>query len=161
MSRTDKALVREFAAFARHPRIKTARRLPWSPAGVRLGLGSELLADLDPSRRHTPTSWRISSPNFRGHTGPFSALRTLRLHVEQTGPEAPQRLSGDLQVTVGPHPHCASPPEPPPRGMEAMRRVSVQPADDSITSCLDWFTVDLFLDTGGDIAAVTLDLWEP
>jgi hypothetical protein len=42
-----------------------------------------------------------------------------------------------------------------------MRRVSVQPAAGSIDSCLDWFTVDLFVTRSGEVAAVTLDLWEP
>jgi len=40
-----------------------------------------------------------------------------------------------------------------------LRRVSVLPRD--MESCLQWWTVDLFLTLDGKIAAVTLDLWEP
>jgi len=28
-------------------------------------------------------------------------------------------------------------------------------------SCLDWFTIDFFVDNDGMVAAITLDLWEP
>jgi hypothetical protein len=37
--------------------------------------------------------------------------------------------------------------------------VSIQPTN--TTSCLEWSTVDLFIDTDGNIAAITLDLFEP
>ena len=83
---------------------------------------------------------------FRARTGPFSALEPLideRPHV----------------IVAGPHNHCASPPVPAPEGYEAHRRVSVQPAD--ATSCLEWFSVDLFLEADGTIDAITLDLYEP
>jgi hypothetical protein len=48
-----------------------------------------------------------------------------------------------------------------PEGLAYKRRVSLQPAYGSVTSCLSWFTVDLFVDEHRDIVAVTLDLWEP
>lgn len=31
----------------------------------------------------------------------------------------------------------------------------------SITSCLAWFAVDLFINDRSRVVAVTLDLWEP
>jgi hypothetical protein len=64
-----------------------------------------------------------------------------------------------MQVTVGPHDLCASPPvaAPPERG--GLRRVSVQPVGD--IPCLMGWTVDLFLTDEGRIAAVTLDFGEP
>jgi hypothetical protein len=37
--------------------------------------------------------------------------------------------------------------------------VSLEPSD--VDSCLSWFAVDLYLDGDGDIAAVTVELWEP
>jgi hypothetical protein len=48
---------------------------------------------------------------------------------------------------------------PPPIQVADLRRVSVQPRDTE--SCLQWWTVDLFLTPDGKVAAVTLDLWEP
>lgn len=98
---------------------------------------------------------------FRGYTGPFSPLSSIRQHVEGDNTNEPMRRSGDLQVSVGDHPHCASPPAPVPPNLESLRRVSVQPADALITTCLDWFSVDLFIGPSGDIKAVTLDLFEP
>jgi hypothetical protein len=93
-----------------------------------------------------PSVWVFSPELFRGRDGEMSAL---------------QLLAGDdvVQVLAGDHPHCASPPLPAPAGYEEHRRVSIQPIEHS--SCLQWWTVDLFLDDDGRIAAVTLDLWDP
>jgi hypothetical protein len=46
-----------------------------------------------------------------------------------------------------------------PEGLESLRQQSVQPA--KTDSCLEWFSVDLFVNEDGEIAAVTLDLYEP
>lgn len=50
---------------------------------------------------------------------------------------------------------------PSPKGFEGHQRVSIQPAETTIDSCLSWFSVDLFVNGDGRIAAVTLDIWEP
>jgi len=83
---------------------------------------------------------------FRAYVGPFSVLDLL----DQAGP---------ITSSVGPHSHCASPPIAPPSRVAHLRRVSVQPA--VIESCLQWWTVDLFLSPNREIVAVTMDLWEP
>ena len=64
-----------------------------------------------------------------------------------------------LRIGVGPHRRCVSPPLPPPRSVAGLRHVSVQPR--RIDSCLQWFSVDMFVTRSGKIAAVTLDLYEP
>jgi hypothetical protein len=64
-----------------------------------------------------------------------------------------------MQVTVGPHDHCVSPPVPAPPELAGLRRVSVQPVGE--VPCLLWWTVDLFLTEDGTIAGITLDLYEP
>ncbi|NND12951.1 MAG: hypothetical protein HKO10_03235 [Acidimicrobiia bacterium] len=66
---------------------------------------------------------------------------------------------GGYEVTVGSHPHCAGPPMPVAEGFEELTQISIQPA--APDSCLEWWTVDVFLDDQGDIAGVTLDMWEP
>jgi len=48
---------------------------------------------------------------------------------------------------------------PPPDQVAALRRISIQPT--STDSCLEWWTVDLFLTDIGSMAAVTIDVWEP
>jgi hypothetical protein len=144
------------------PRASTLQPLPLSPEGVRIGLGEDLIKELAPDAAEDPASWRIDTDRaFRGYVGPFSALMTIRSHVQGREGDPGLRKSGDMTVSVGPHPHCASPPVPAPSGLTDERRVSVQPTDDSFTSCLAWFSVDFFLDSDRDIVAVTLDLWEP
>ncbi len=115
-------------------------------AQVWLGLADTLVTELTPNELNDPAAWQIDVEPFRARTGPFTALALI----------AEDR---DREVTVGPHNHCASPPVPPPAGLAASRRVSVQPAD--ATSCLEWFTVDFFLSGDGTVLAITLDLYEP
>jgi hypothetical protein len=96
----------------------------------------------------SPIAWEIDVELFRAYVGPFSALMLL----EQ---------ADDYAVRVGPHPHCASPPQPSPVGLEDHTRTSIQPSDDSLDSCLDWWTVDFFVGPSGSVDAITMDLWEP
>ncbi|OGO73385.1 MAG: hypothetical protein A3G84_05105 [Chloroflexi bacterium RIFCSPLOWO2_12_FULL_71_12] len=90
----------------------------------------------------------LHADHFRGRSGPFSALELLARREPTT-------------VWVGPHPHCASPPAPPPTDFASLRRVSVQPSQPRDDTCLSWWTVDLFVSVDGRVAAVTLDLWDP
>lgn len=113
---------------------------------VALGLGQEVIAFRSFAELSEPAAWRLDRDVFRAYVGPFSAL-------DQLG------RGGEVNVTVGPHSHCASPPMDPPVGLETHRRLSIQPA--SVRSCLQWWTVDLFLASDGKVEAITLDLYEP
>jgi hypothetical protein len=84
---------------------------------------------------------------FHGGSGPFSALRTI----------AGERTR--LTIGVGSHPRCASPPGPGPRKVASLTRISVQPF--RVESCLQWWSVDLYVTHDHRVRAVTLDLWEP
>lgn len=105
-------------------------------------------------------AWTISPDDFRGYVGTFSPLSVVREHVEGVHAESLRR-SGELHVSVGEHRRCVAPPEPVPDPLKSLRQVSVQPTEESITTCLVWFSVDLFVNPDGDIEAVTLDLFEP
>lgn len=140
-------LIEAFRAFAADPSPETAADVRFAPE-VRLGLADRLLGSVGADEVSDPEAWVLAPAYFRGYTGPFSALELVQRQDR-------------LDVTVGPHPHCASPPMPAPRAVEDLRRVSVQPSSRSIDSCLSWFTVDLFVDDEGVVRAVTLDLWEP
>lgn len=118
----------------------------WHETAWWLGLADRLIVRRSAEELADAKVWRLRAELFRAYVGPFSALDLL---VD----------SGPRVVSVGSHPHCASPPMPPPAKVAHLRRVSVQPEDTE--SCLQWFTVDLFMNPGGMIAAVTLDLWEP
>jgi len=127
---------------------KAFSAIPLAKDGVWLGLGPRLVAKRSLEELSEPSGWVLDVEySFRMYVGPFSALDLLAERRE-------------VRVSVGPHPHCASPqPVPPPRKFAKLDRVSVQPK--SVGSCLQWFTVDFFVSADGTIQAVTLDFFEP
>lgn len=139
----DNALVEALVAFAR-----AQGELDALPLGdeVALGLAAELLTMASPAELADPGAWQLDVEFFRARTGPFSALELL-------APDRPHR------IIVGPHNHCASPPVRAPEGFADHHRISIQPED--VTSCIEWFTVDLFVGETGAVEAITLDLFEP
>lgn len=153
------ALARDVIAFAVDPLPPQASLLSFAPH-VRLGLGAEIVAVRTPAELEDPDAWLLHEEHFRAYLGPFSALRLLRHQVDDTG-SAAIGPDGAFELSTGPHPHCASPPVAAPPGYQGHRRVSLQPSRASSSTCLMWFSVDLFLDDQSRIAAVTLDLREP
>lgn len=129
--------------------LSRAADLPWDPTGVALGLGETIIRTEDPVNLVEPATWSMDVDLYNGSTGPFSVLDGITL------------LAGidDVQISEGPHDHCASPPKLAPPGYEGLRRVSVQPS--SFDSCLQWWTIDLFVTDDGLIRAITYDFWEP
>jgi hypothetical protein len=140
-------LVEAFVKFARDPSDGTFGELSLAET-VDLGLGPTIIKTIEGTELREPEVWRLDLDNFRAHTGPFSAFDSMtRLDTYET--------------TVGEHSHCASPPVPPAEGYEGLGRISVQPRLGPQDSCLMWSTVDFFLLPNGDVAAITLDMWEP
>ncbi len=142
-SENDQLLVDAFVAFTLNPGVETAGAVPFAER-VALGLGPEIEETFEMTQLSDPSVWRIDRDEFRAWSGPFSVL---------------DFVAEPLTITVGAHPRCAGPPEPPPSGFEGHRRLSIQPT--GATSCLEWWTVDFFIDANGEIAAVTLDLFAP
>jgi hypothetical protein len=142
-SGNDHLLVDTFIAFTKNPGVESARELPFAQ-DVALGLGPEIVATVGIEQLSDPNVWRIDRDEFRAWSGPFSVL---------------DFAAEPLTLTVGAHPRCAGPPEPAPIGFAEHRRLSIQPA--GATSCLEWWTVDFFMDDNDEIAAVTLDLFAP
>lgn len=136
----DEAMVAAFVAFAGGGAVAD---VPFA-ATVSVGLADEIVRSVPASDLGSPTVWTIERMEFRGWSGPFSAL---------------DFADANVGITIGPHAHCASPPVAAPPGFADHRRVSIQPTD--ATSCLEWFTVDFFVDDAGEIAAVTVDLFAP
>ena len=141
----DEKLIQALRAFAELPSRETWERVPFAPGGVWLGLGERLLVKRSPEELADPAAWVHDVEDFRALVGPFSALDLLR-------------EAESVAVSVGPHPHCASPPMPPPDRVATLRRVSVQP--EAIDTCLRWWTVDAFVTERGEIMAIALDRWE-
>lgn len=143
----DRRVVKALIKFAEAQDEETMAKVPVARKGLWLGLADRLIVRRSAEELADAKVWRLrATEGFRAYIGPFSALDLLA---------AP----GPTVVSLGSHPHCASPPMPPPAKVADLRRVSVQPEDTE--SCLQWFTVDLFLNASGKIAALTLDLWEP
>ena len=140
----DQALVGAFLEFARSG--GDTSQLPIPTDGLSLGLADRLLLDRTAEELNDPSAWDIVFEPFRGRVAPFSAHELLSDPRES-------------RIVVGPHDHCASPPWPVPEGLEELRQISIQPL--RATSCLEWFTVDFFVDADGLVQAITLDLWEP
>ncbi|MGH2709720.1 MAG: hypothetical protein ACRDH9_00745 [Actinomycetota bacterium] len=148
--------MQQLIRFAESPQPESFAAVPFAES-VWLGLSRRLVVNHPREMLADPSSWVLSAPHFRAYVGPFSALDLLAEMDARFGPDAPP--AGSLEVNVGPHPHCASPPVPPPARLKDLRRVSAQPTD--IDSCILWWTVDAFVDVNGTIRAITLDLWEP
>lgn len=144
----DDALMHAFISFARSPGPGTLAAIPFADQ-VRLGLADRLLVQRRSAELERPGSWVIDVECcFRGGVGPYSALDLLK------------RASA-FTVSVGPHPHCVSAPVPPPPEVAGLRRVSVQPKQGPSDSCLQWWSVDVFLSPDRRVEAVTLDHYEP
>ena len=122
-----------------------------------LGLGDQLIEERTAAQLADLGAWELSLDAFQGRVGPFSAAELLRqggdtdVLVEPAGE--------GVQMIVGPHDHCASPPRPISEEIDYESHLSLQPT--GIDSCLQWFTVDLFLNGDGQVVAITLDLFEP
>jgi hypothetical protein len=143
---TNQAAMEALIAFARAPSNSTWTAVPLADS-VGLGLGGTLRARRSARDLREPETWLLSLDLFRARAGTSSALQLIASE------------EGQVRVTHGPHRHCAAPPIPPPPQVADLERVVVQPREPD--GCLDWWTVDAFVDDDGKIRAVTLDLWEP
>jgi hypothetical protein len=143
----ERALFDSLTSFALDPNQERFVEIPFADA-VTLTLGPQLARDLDASNLADPAAWMFGTEydGFRARVAPFSALDLL----------GEDRAT---EVTSGTRDHCASPPMPVYEDFFGLRQISIQPTD--ATSCLEWWAVDLFLLETGEIAGVTLDLWEP
>lgn len=148
---TDEALIRNFVEFANDPSMPTLARLSLSDS-TDLGLGSTIYSTVRKAEAAARDSWTLHLATHNAYTGPFNPLDPIR----RRGADVT-----DYDISIGPHSHCASPPRPAPAGFNHHRRVSIQPAEGTFSSCLEWFTVDLFVSDDGIVDAVTLDLYEP
>jgi hypothetical protein len=152
----DEQLAEALHIFALDPSDANLTRIPFADE-VGLGLGSEVITNVPLD--HTvegkadlsdPETWRLDVPHFRGYVGPFAALDYLK-HSDPS----------EWELSTGPHPSCIGPDVEPSPELAGYRQLSIQLADDMYTSCLSWWSVDVFMDEAGRIHAVTLDLYEP
>lgn len=143
----SESLVDLFVIFSKNPTGNNFEKLPLADS-VDLGLGASIVKTVEAEQLRQPEAWQLDVELFRAYVGPFSAF---------------DMLSGlaEYESTAGEHPHCASPPVPPPDGHASHERISVQPQLGPQDSCLMWSTVDFLLEPSGEVVAITLDMYEP
>lgn len=142
-------LVDHLMTFAMDPTAANHAVLSLSDEVV-LTAGPEIANTVTAGDLTDPAAWVLATGEFRGGTGPVSVLSALRQLSE---------WPGGFDITIGPHPHCASAPQPPAAGLEDLTQISIQPA--ATESCLQWWVVDLFVDESNQIVGITYDIWEP
>ena len=148
----DRALADALLAFAAQPGPATAAPLRLAPV-VWLGLGENLFAAVPGRTLADPAGWEIDVDAF-GRLGPLDALQPVRRHLRAAGAD-------DVRVSVGPHPRCVGPRSAVPSRFRTARQVVLRPTSRSIDSCLQWWSVDLFVGADGLVRGVSLQLWEP
>jgi hypothetical protein len=120
---------------------------------VALVLHDEVLETVAADKLRDRSRWALDVEGYAGFEGPFSAVETLA------------RADGNgwaNAVSLGPQPHCAGPPLDPPPGFEAHDRITMQPAEGFIDSCIAWYAVVLFRHPDyGTVDAVALELFGP
>lgn len=144
---TEEATAATVIAFAQDPSPEHFDAISFTDR-VTLTLGPEVGREQPAASLALTSDWVFGTEydGFRARTAPYSALDLLA-------------EPGQVTVTAGPRDHCASPPMPIYDDLIGLRQISIQPAD--ATSCLEWFAIDLFLTPDGEVAGITLDLWEP
>lgn len=140
----EQAIVDAFTAVSATGTVDT-QALRLNDAVV-IGLSDQLVETRTSADLADPANWQLDLEAFRGRVGPFSALELLD-------------GADEVAALAGRHDHCASPPAPIPPGLQDVRHLSIQPT--GIDSCIDWWTVDLFVDADGTVIGITLDTWEP
>ncbi len=113
---------------------------------ILLALGSQVYARKTATELADRSAWSINAPFYAALAGPFNLLI---------------RAPAPARFAIGPHDRCASPvPLPAPPELAEYRRISIQPAEDSIDSCIEWWSIELFVD-GGEIVGVAGDAVGP
>lgn len=146
LSGPDAPLARKLHAFAAAPGAETLGAIPLSDQ-VAIGLGGDVVKTLTAEQLEDPSAWVIHRPYFAGYSGPFNALEQLRRDpelwsiTEEKQQFCPWGRAADLP------------------GYEKDRRLTIEPSN--ITSCLQWWAVDVYLDESGSINAVSLNAVEP
>lgn len=146
LSGSDAPLARKLHAFAAAPDAETFGAVPFGDQ-VAIGLGGDVVKTLTASQLADPSAWVIHRESYGGISGPFNALDLLR--------RDPELWSITEEKQQGcPWARTAALP-----GYEQDRRLTIEPSN--ITSCLEWFAVDVYVDESGSIVAISLNFDEP
>jgi len=144
----DRAVAEAFYKFAQSPSGGGPMDTP-----VQVGLGDSIRKQIPngagPGETQDPHAWVLRMRYYAARTGPVSPLELLR------------QSKGDYVLSVGPHPPCLGLEVTPPEELRGSRQISIQPNPADIDTCLDWWSVDLFVNDVGQVVGVTVTLSEP
>lgn len=132
----DESMVAELEAFALRPSDETFNDLPLAQF-VMLGIEDRIVVAKPQEELRDPSVWVVE-----GH----SVLDQLA-------------AGGDYVLRRNTHETCVGEENPAPLEMSGYQRLSIHPADLQNDTCLNWYSVDLFLHDG-QIVGITLTLWE-
>lgn len=139
----DRAIVAAFSRFADHQVTFGSFDTP-----IALGLGDTLVKTVSPAKSRTADAWVLDTTGYAEREGSVSALDLVRNNL------------GNLRVTSGPHPTCVGPTAEVPRSLSnGGSLVSIQPR--RYSTCIDWWSVDLFVNDVGQIVGVNVSLGSP
>jgi hypothetical protein len=134
-----------FSRFAHHPSVQTG---PFDTP-VSLGVGGRRVRVLNDDDRYDPMKWRVPVFGYAERSGTASALEMLR----EQGRTA--------QVSNRPPPPCAAHTRPGLRLTGGGTLVRIQPRPGAWSSCIQWWSVDLFVNDVGQVVGVNINLGAP
>jgi hypothetical protein len=141
---SDAKLARQFYRFSAKPSLGA----PFVSGDVWNGIEAGPTATLlDANQRVQLTAWDLDT-RYAERSGPFSALDV----VAGSG--------GYFELHRGVVPTCATQSDNSPAGLASLRAITLTAPKDTISACMQWWGVTLFLD-GNLIAGVALRLGSP
>lgn len=143
----DESIAAAVVAFARRPSDQTFAAMPLADE-VRLNLGNNHSFAISSAELRDPQAWILDVDMWRAYVGPFDLL-TVAGRDE------------NVAISLGTHDRCTGPPLDPNPLYAGLQQVSIQPAELTMQTCMQWSALDLFVNDGGQIEAIMLDIWEP
>jgi hypothetical protein len=141
----DRKLADDFIAWAR----SQSERVPPLADSLRLLLGPEVHTEVVLSDPYDRSGWVLSTEQddlWRAYIGPFEPLDHL------AGPR-------NVSVVSGPHQTCNVPAVDAPADLASLRQITIEATD--VDSCLQWYSIRLFVNDAGLVEAVIFDAYEP
>lgn len=144
------AIASSLVEFAQARDASSFAEIPFG-ADVILALGGEALVDRPHGELADPEAWVVDpGPNgFRDRSGPFSALDVIA-------------STDTIAIAVGRLGSCVSgDPQPMPDGLTSLHVISLQPSREGSATCMDWWSVDIFVTDAGRVEGIDLDRGAP
>jgi hypothetical protein len=141
----DAAAARQFYRFASDPKLGA----PFADGDLWVGIeNGPAVLKLAEAARTDLAAWEIDTA-YAERSGPLSALDVLA------------RSGGYYELTRGVNTGCFTGEWRAPPELVGLRAVSFAAPSDTVSACMEWWSVTLFLDTDHRIHGVSLRLGSP